>query len=219
MHYFIFLVEDVSGETVIKTVLKKIGLNTKQYEIHSYKGIGKLPTNLNKNDSDPQKRQLLNQLPRLLRGFSKRYKQLNYTICVICDLDEHCFKNFRADLLNVAKECDVNQHTQFFISVKEIESWFLGDFDAIKQIYPKAKQIKNYTESNSGCWEILAETIKRGSSKELKKQKEKEGYSVIGKMKNKWANDITPHLDIQKNSSMCFCYFRDKIQKILQENN
>ncbi|MDR2705383.1 MAG: DUF4276 family protein [Planctomycetaceae bacterium] len=216
MHHSIFLVEDVSGETTLKIVLDKIGLKPEQYEIHSYRGIGKIPENLKKNDSDPKKRQLLTQLPKLLKGFSNRYQNLNYTIFVMCDLDERCFKRFRKELLDVAKNCNADRHTQFFFSVKEMEAWFLGDFNAIKQTYPRARQRKNYIESKFGCWETLAESIKKGLSKELKKQKEKEGYFVIGKLKNQWATEITPHLDIQKNSSPCFCYFRDKIQKIIQ---
>ncbi|MDR1053456.1 MAG: DUF4276 family protein [Planctomycetaceae bacterium] len=219
MHHSIFLVEDISGETTLKIVLNKIGLNTEQYEIHSYRGIGKIPENLNKSDSNPKKRQLLTQLPKLLKGFSTRYQYLNHTIFVLCDLDKCCFKKFREELLEVAKKCDADQHTQFFLSVNEMEAWFLGDFNAIKKIYSRARRRKNYTESKLGCWETLADSIKKGWSKELKKQKEKEGYSVIGKLKNQWATEITPHLNIQMNSSPCFCYFRDKIQKIIQDDN
>jgi len=38
--------------------------------VRAYKGIGRLPKNL-KGTSDPSKRILLDQLPKLLRGYGK----------------------------------------------------------------------------------------------------------------------------------------------------
>ncbi|MDR2170282.1 MAG: DUF4276 family protein [Planctomycetaceae bacterium] len=206
----------MSGKITVKSVLDKIGLNTDQYLIYSYRGIGKLPENLSRNDSDPKKRQLLTQLPRLLKGLSNRFdhQPMDYTIFVMCDLDERCLKKFRSELLEVARNCGADGHTQFCISIKEMESWFLGDFNAIKQVYPYAKQLKNYDETRLGCWETLAESVRKGWSRELNKQKQEEGYAVIGKKKKEWASEISPFLDINKNLSPCFCYFRNKIQKL-----
>ncbi|GHT36296.1 hypothetical protein FACS189427_07640 [Planctomycetales bacterium] len=216
--YCVFLVEDISGEIMLKIILDKIGLKAGCYEIHHYKGIGRIPKNLKKTDSDPKKRQLLSQLPRLLTGFTNRYQSVDYAMFVLCDLDERCFKEFRQELLKVAHNCKSQARTHFIISVKEMEAWFLGDFDAIKKIYPLAKQKKKYKESNHGNWETLADAIKKGWSKDLHKQKETEGYYVVGKLKNQWAKEISPHLDVERNQSPCFCYFREKILKFLNSD-
>jgi len=64
MHFEI-LVEDASGKIILESVLKKIfnhNSNTHSYNIHGYKGIGRIPKNL-KQSTYPQKRILMDQLP------------------------------------------------------------------------------------------------------------------------------------------------------------
>lgn len=66
MHFEI-LVEDISGKIDLEILVPKI-INTEQhtFHIHSYKGIGHIPQGL-KSTSDPKKRILLDQLPRLIQ--------------------------------------------------------------------------------------------------------------------------------------------------------
>jgi hypothetical protein len=213
--YFIFLIEDISGEMILKCLLDKIGLKTDSYVIHHYKGIGGVPKNLTRTDSDPKKRQLLTQLPRLLKGFSQRYQGIDYRIFVVCDLDERCLKEFRQELLNVAKKCNASNNTQFCFSVKEMEAWLLGDIEAVKEVYPSARLRRNYIETKHGSWDTLADTIKKNWSKDLLKRKKLEGYNVIGKHKSQWAKEITPYIEIERNQSPSFQYFCKKIKSIV----
>lgn len=67
MHFEI-LAEDQSGEIALNILIHKIISDKNTYTIHSYKGIGRIPKGL-KPGSDPQKRILLNQLPKLIRGY------------------------------------------------------------------------------------------------------------------------------------------------------
>ncbi len=72
MHFEI-LVEDVSGKIALESILQKILDPNGQdhtYRIISYKGIGRIPKNL-RGTTDPQKRILLDRLPKLLRGYGK----------------------------------------------------------------------------------------------------------------------------------------------------
>ena len=69
MHFEI-LVEDISGKTALDILVPKIISNKDTFQIHFYKGIGQIPGDL-KSSSDPQKRILLDQLPRLIRGYGK----------------------------------------------------------------------------------------------------------------------------------------------------
>ena len=67
------LVEDSSGAKLIETLLPNvIGPEGEPHtwRIHPYKGIGRLPSGLTPK-SDPAKRALLDQLPRLLSGYGK----------------------------------------------------------------------------------------------------------------------------------------------------
>ena len=71
MHFEI-LVEDQSGKKALNILVPKIIGNEHTFSIHPYKGIGRIPQNLGKN-ADASKRILLDQLPRLLRGYGNRY--------------------------------------------------------------------------------------------------------------------------------------------------
>lgn len=74
MHFEI-LVEDISGKKTLDILIPKI-IDTHNYKntfkVISYKGIGRIPKNLNPK-ADPQKRQLLSQLPRLVQGYGNKF--------------------------------------------------------------------------------------------------------------------------------------------------
>ena len=65
------LVEDSSGAQMLNILLPQI-LGRQgcphTWRMHPYKGIGRIPTGMSPS-SDPQKRILLDQLPRILRGY------------------------------------------------------------------------------------------------------------------------------------------------------
>lgn len=79
------LVEDQSGSIVVKHILEKVIHKKNNYftfKIHPYKGIGKVPKNL-KSSSGPDKRILLDQLPRLLRGYGKSLEGYGAVVVVV----------------------------------------------------------------------------------------------------------------------------------------
>ena len=61
------LVEDQSGKKALDILVPKIIGDQHTFNVHPYKGIGRIPKNLAAN-RDVTKRVLLDQLPRLLRG-------------------------------------------------------------------------------------------------------------------------------------------------------
>lgn len=216
MHFEI-LVEDISGEKMLDILLPMIVGEQHSYKIHSYKGIGHIPKNL-KSRTDVSKRILLNQLPRLLRGYGITYS--NYpssfqaVLVVICDLDNDCLKSFRQELFSVLNACKPKPETRFCIAIEEGEAWLLGDIAAIKEAYPNANNrfLNNYqNDAICGTWELLADAIYVEGSKKLKNQP----WHVIGKIKSEWAKKITPYIDIENNKSPSFCYFRDKIRELI----
>jgi hypothetical protein len=99
---------------------------------------------------------------------------------------------------------------QFCFAVEEGEAWLLGDLSAVKTAYPKAKDavLAGYTnDAICGTWEQLADAVYPGGAKKLASS----GYQRVGEEKSVWAERITPLLDIEKNLSPSFCYFRDKL--------
>lgn len=216
MHFEI-LVEDISGKKTLDLLIPKIidinnGKNT--FNIKAYKGIGHISSGL-KPKTDANKRQLLDQLPRLLEGYGKTWNSSNYSaiLIIVCDLDKRCFKKFREELLNCVNQCQTKPEFYFCIAIEEMEAWFLGDFSAIQKSYPNAKIniLQTYTpDSICDTWEKLADAIFKGGCSKLQKQ----GQQAIGKEKYIWAETITPHININQNASPSFRYFRDKLKKL-----
>lgn len=214
MHFEI-LVEDISGKTALDILVPKI-INTKQhtFKILAYKGIGHIPKNLTSN-SDPKKRILLDQLPRLIQGYGNTFahypSDYHAVLIIICDLDDRCLSAFRKQLLELVNSCNTKPKTQFCIAIEEGEAWFLGDLAAVKAAYPNAKQavLNSYINDDiCGTWEKLADAVYSGGCQKLSKL----GHQAIGIEKSVWAERISPFMDIDKNQSLSFCYFRDKLR-------
>ena len=212
MHFEI-LVEDQSGKKALDIIVPKIIDNSHTYSVHSYKGIGRIPKGL-KAGSDPNKRILLDQLPRLLQGYGKTFNNYpeNYSAAVIVvpDLDNKCLSAFRGELLELLNKCNPQPETRFCIAVEEGEAWLLGDISAIKKAYPMSRDAAFNSYSNDsicGTWEKMADAIYAGGSSKLTEQ----GWQMVGKAKSEWAENIAPNMDVENNSSPSFCYFREKL--------
>ena len=216
MHFEI-LVEDSSGKRALDALVPKIIGDPHTFKVIPYRGIGRIPKNL-KNSANAGDRILLDQLPRLLRGYGRTFAGYpsNYRAAVIlvCDLDDRCLKAFRQELLAVLNTCNPKPETQFCIAVEEGEAWLLGDISAIKAAYSKAREdvLNRYkNDSICGTWELLADAVFTKGSGALKKQ----GWRAVGREKSAWAEDVAPHMDVDANASPSFQYFRDKIREII----
>ena len=217
MMHFEILVEDQSGKKALDILVPKIiGKNSHTFKVHSYKGIGRIPKDLN-HEADPTKRMLLNCLPQLLRGygktFAKSFSNLPSAVIVVCDLDNKCLKTFCQELLAILDTCNQKPETRFCIAIEEGEAWFLGDIPAIIKAYPKAKRsvLNSYkNDTICGTWEHLADSVFQGGSKALSAK----GWQTIGAEKSRWSQTIAPYMDIKNNKSKSFCYFMKKLQEL-----
>jgi hypothetical protein len=216
MHFEI-LVEDASGEAALKELVPKIIGEQHTHKLRSYGGIGSIPKNLTAK-SDSKRRLLLNDLPRLIRGYGETFNgygpDYSAVLIVVCDLDDRCLKKFRQELLKLVEGCDPRPaETHFCIAIKEGEAWHLGDLAAVKKAYPKAKDkvLDKYTaESSMGTWETLADAVFPGGSQALKKST----YRKIGEEKAEWARRIAPHINVEENTSPSFQYFRKTLRRL-----
>ena len=213
MHFEI-LVEDPSGKKVLDILIPKIIGNQHKFKVRSYKGIGHIPKNLT-NPTNVNTDLLLNHLPIQLRAYGKSYaNDPAKVVIVVCDLDNNCLKAFRQELFTVLNACNPRPETRFCIAIEEGEAWLLGDIPAIKAAYPKANNtILNRYQNDSICgtWELLADAVFSGGSRALKNK----GWRAAGKEKFVWAQKITPYMNVDKNASPSFCYFRDKIRELI----
>ena len=181
---FVILVEDQSGKKALDILVPKIIGNQQiidnqhTFRIIPYRGLGRIPKNL-KSSTDASKRLLLDQLPKLLRGYGRTFA--NYpasypaTVIVVCDLDDKCLKTFRNELFAILNACNPKPETRFCIAIEEGEAWLLGDIPAIKKAYPQAKDgVLNRYQNDSICgtWELLADAVFVGGSTALKQEME-----------------------------------------------
>ena len=216
MHFEI-LIEDQSGKKALDILVPKIIGEPHTFRVISYKGIGRVPKNMSVS-AKVNKRILLAQLPKLLKGYGNAFASYpdNYLAAVIlvCDLDNKSLSAFRSDLCLILNNCNPKPATRFCIAIEEGEAWFLGDIEAIRRAYPRAKMaiLNSYiNDSICGTWEILANAVYRGGSTALSAN----GWQVVGAEKSTWAEKITPHMDVSNNDSPSFNYFRLKLLELV----
>jgi hypothetical protein len=210
------LVEDASGGIATGILLEKIlgpNRDPHSWRIHSYKGVGKLPTDLHKVP-DVRKRILLENLPRLLTGFGKAYRSVpDFAVVVVVDSDRKDCRAFKGELTQVLQRCTPAPKTLFRIAIEEIEAWLLGDRDAVEAAYPHANKsaLSRYDQDSvCGTWEVLADAVFPGGSASLRQK----GFPIVGQAKCDWAQQITPQVDISRNRSKSFQVFRDGVLKL-----
>lgn len=207
------LVEDSSGKVLLDVLVPKIlgeWGTTHTWNIHAYKGIGRIPGGLS-TKGDPAKRILLDQLPRLLQGYGNT-PGID-AVVVVLDSDRRNCVDFLVELKTLATHCQPAPNTLFRLAIEEMEAWYLGDRGALIAAYPRAKSriLDTYTQDSvCGTWELLADAVYSGGSAAIKKM----GWPLPGQIKHEWATKIAPLLDIEQNQSPSFCKLRDGLRRI-----
>ncbi len=210
------LVEDSSGEKLLTALLPKLlgeNGNPHTWNMHAYKGIGRIPSNLKAN-TDPVKRILLDQLPRLLQGYGKT-PGID-AVVVVLDTDKRNCIDFLSELNTLVRGCHPAPNTLFRLAIEEVEAWYLGDRQALTEAYPRAKlDVLNRYVQDSACdtWELLADAIYPGGSAAIKKA----GWPLPGQVKHEWAERIGPLLDPDRNVSPSFGKLRDGLRRLVAE--
>lgn len=207
------LVEDSSGKVMLDVLVPKIlgeRGSTHTWKIHHYKGIGRIPSGLS-TQGDPAKRILLDQLPRILRGYGKT-PGID-AVVIVLDSDRRNCVDFLAELKALVAHCCPAPNTLFRLAIEEMEAWYLGDRGALMTAYPKAKirVLGTYSQDSvCGTWELLADAVYPGGSTAIKKA----GWPLPGQVKHEWAKKISPLLSVEHNQSPSFCKFRDGLRRI-----
>jgi len=218
MHFEI-LIEDQSGKKALDILVPKIIGDSHTFVVHPYKGVGRIPKNM-RDTGDASKRILMDNLPKLLKGYGKTQAgRSNYpqVVMLVCDLDDNCLRTFRTELLGILNACNPKPEARFCFAIEEGEAWLLGDLNAVKLAYPKAKDavLNSYlNDSICGTWEKLADAVYPGGLNALSAK----GWQAIGAEKTRWAEAIPPHMNVTSNKSPSFCYFNRKIQELIKVN-
>ena len=212
------LVEDISGRKMLESLVPRlVNKETDTFRIHAYKGIGHIPGNM-RDSKDPSKRILLENLPKLLKGYGRAFASYPAnapaTVVLICDLDDRRLKEFLDELHDVLHACNPAPSTRFCLAIEEGEAWLLGDIPAIKKAYPHARTdvLTAYiNDSICGTWETLANAVYSGGERALAAK----DYQVVGAEKTRWAENITPHMNVEQNDSPSFSFFRNTLNDLV----
>lgn len=207
------LVEDASGAKLLEAILPKLlgeQGDPHTWRVHSYKGIGRIPKNLHAG-ADPTKRILLDQLPRILRGYGNT-PGID-AVVVVLDSDRRNCVTFLTELKALAA-CNPAPNTLFRLAIEEVEAWYLGDRQALQTAYPRAKAdvLGHYAQDSvCGTWEILADAVYPGGSAAINKI----GWPLSGQLKYEWAEKIGPLLQPDRNLSVSFGKLRDGLRRLV----
>jgi hypothetical protein len=210
------LVEDLSGKKALDILVPRMIGDHVTFRVHSYRGVGRVPKNM-KDPVDASKRILLTNLPKLLKGYGRTFQayppDYRAAVILVCDLDDKNLKGFLAELNAILDACHARPEAHFCIAIEEGEAWFLGDVSAVKSAYPAADDsiLNSYVnDSICGTWEKLADAVYPGGAKALSRK----GWQAVGAEKARWAEEISPWMDVENNASPSFCFFRNEIRSL-----
>ncbi len=191
------LVEEQSMEEALKILLPRMLPPETTYRMLNFQG----------------KQNLLRQLPARLRGYSSWITD-DYRIVVLVDEDrQNCFE-LKRQMEDAARQAGLSTKTSAGgsrfqvlnrIAIEELEAWFLGDMEALRQAYPRlpkrlSGKFNNPDAVVGGTWETLEKTMQR------------HGYFKSGYLKVEAARTISPYMDPARNRSRSFQVFREGLQ-------
>jgi len=141
MLHFEVLVEDKSGKKMLECLIPKIIGDQATHRIIPYSGASrKIPPD-QKPGEELKHRDLALKLRKLLAGYGKSLTEYQVVI-VVLDLDDRKESEHRKELEDILERCDPRPRAYFCLAIEEGEAWLLGDKEAVKTAYSKAKKEK-----------------------------------------------------------------------------
>lgn len=200
-------IEDASGKILIENLLPKLVRSEVTYSVHGYRGIGSIPKNLKSTD-DAQKRIILENVPKLIRGCANT--PYITALIFIFDTDARDCREFLSSLKQLHLAVAPQANVIFRLAIEEGEAWLLGDRQAILEAYPNADlAVLNRYVQDSVCatWELLADAVEPLKASGLKAL----GWPAPGEAKCKWAETIGPKMLPERNLSPSFRKFLEAL--------
>lgn len=212
------LTEDKSGSYVLDGLMVKLLRKARKehtWAVRPHRGKGHWP----KSPMASPRRMasgLLDLLPAKLRAYESVFSPQQLLLVVVLDADDEPPAGLRDKLRSLAVLHAPTLPVIIGLSVEEMESWLLGDFQAIARAYPKAdrSRMQHYQQDSvCGTWQILAEVLLQEDAQRLIEI----GYPAVGQYKSEWAQKIVPYMEPERNRSPSFQEFRSQLEKALQE--
>lgn len=200
-----FLLEEPSAEAALTAILPKILVDDVTFDFHVFEG----------------KRDLLKQLPLRLKGY-RRWLPPDWRVFVLIDEDRQDCLKLKGQLENAAREAGFstkshpNSDGDFQIVnrlvVEELEAWFFGDVEALREAYPNVSNTfqnrAKYREPDAitgGTWETLERLLR--------------GYYPNFLPKRVVAQNVAPHMEPSRNRARSFQVFVEGLKACVGEDN
>ncbi|MEG4803629.1 DUF4276 family protein [Microcoleus sp. ARI1-B5] len=198
-----FLVEEASLESALSQLLPKILPSAVTSKIHAFRG----------------KTDLLAKLPNRLKGY-QAWLPPDWKIVILIDEDrEDCLKlKQQLEIMAISSGLitkSSSQKDKSFqvlnrIVVEELEAWFFGDVEAIRQAYPKVsaslatqQPYRDPDAIKGGTWEALERVLRKA------------GYHPGGLEKYKASSEISKYMNPELNRSKSFqVFYRGLLESI-----
>jgi len=198
-----FLVEEASLKSALTQLLPKILPSTLSSKIHAFRG----------------KPDLLPKVPNRLKGY-QAWLPPDWKIVILIDEDrEDCLKlkkqlEYIAILAGLITKSSCQKYKSFQllnrIVVEQLEAWFLGDVQAIRQAYPKVsanlanqQPYRDPDAIKGGTWEALERVLKKAR------------YHPGGLEKYKASSEISQYMNPESNRSKSFQVFYRGLLEII----
>ncbi len=194
MHFEV-LVEDPSTQAAMEVLLPKLLGEGHTWRTHNFR----------------DKRNLLRELPRRLKGYRK-WLPPDWYIVVVVDEDRQDCLALKARLNRAAREAGLSDRVLNRIAVEELEAWWFGDVEALRAVYPRLP-------ATLGRWERYRDpdAIRGGTWEALDRELRRAGYRE-GLLKVEAARRIAAHLEPERNRSHSFQVFRDGLRRLLERD-
>lgn len=184
------LVEEPSAAAALRALLARF-LTDVTFEVYPYSG----------------KADLLKKLPDRLRGYAK-WLPPTHRIIVLVDRDDDDCVTLKKQLDSIASKAGFTERSKKKqkvvnrIAIEELEAWFFGDWEAVRNAYPnvsanvpsKAK-FRDPDAISGGTWEAFQTILQAG------------GYMAGGLRKIDAARAVAARMQPERNSSQSFQMF------------
>jgi len=187
-------------EAFLRGLLPRVLPGNRTFDLHAFQG----------------KSDLLGKLGARLRGYA-RWLPDNWSIIVVVDRDGDDCVQLKQHLERIARQSGVRTRSVSGgspwqlanrIAIEELEAWYFGDWQAVREVYPKASPtVRNqhgYRDPDGiagGTWEAFERVLQR------------HGYFKQGLRKVEVARALGMYIDWRRSDSPSFRHFHEALME------
>ena len=201
-NHMVLLVEEPSTEAFLRALLPRLLPAGRTFDVHVFQG----------------KSDLLDKLEARLRGYA-RWLPREWRLIVVVDRDDDDCRALKQRLEAVARRAGLVTRSQAGvarwqlvnrIAIEELESWYFGDWEAVKAEYPR---VSAHVPQRRGLGD--PDAIAGGTWEAFERVMQRHGYFKAGLAKIEAARSIATRIVPERNRSASFRAFHAALMEAL----